>query len=378
MKKKISVVIPTYNEEDNIKPLAHAIVTLMEQDLSRYDYEIIFIDNHSRDWTKVHLRELCQSNPKIKAIFNAKNFGQMRSPVHGLKQADGDCVIRMCADFQDPVELIPEFVKAWEKGSKIVIGVKASSQEKRLMYFFRSIYYNLINRITDIDHIEHFTGFGLYDKAFVDVVKDLHDPMPYLRGIVAELGFDYTAVPYEQKKRRAGKSKNNFYSLYDYAMVGITSYSKVVMRLATFLGFAVGGVSIVAGIVYFIMKLMYWDRFSAGVAPMLIGIFFLGSLQLFFIGFLGEYVLSINTRVLNRPLVVEEERINFTEEEDNGVTEEELKGRVKEATREEPRESVREATREELREIAKEVIREELRENSRESTDMQLAGGDPS
>jgi len=314
MKKKISVVIPTYNEEDNIKPLAHAIVTLMEQDLSRYDYEIIFIDNHSQDWTKIKLRELCRNNPKIKAIFNAKNFGQMRSPVHGLKQADGDCVIRMCADFQDPVELIPEFVKAWEEGSKIVIGIKQSSQEKRLMYFIRSMYYKLINRITDIDHIEHFTGFGLYDKAFVEVVKDLHDPMPYLRGIIAELGFDYTAVPYEQKKRRAGKSKNNFYSLYDYAMVGVTSYSKVVMRLATFLGFAVGGVSIVAGIVYFIMKLMYWDRFSAGVAPMLIGIFFLGSLQLFFIGFLGEYVLSINTRVLDRPLVVEEERINFDPE----------------------------------------------------------------
>ena len=182
------------------------------------------------------------------------------------------------------------------------------------MYHIRGIYYKLIRKITDIDHIEQFTGFGLYDKKFVDVVRQLHDPLPYLRGIIAELGFDYKEIPYTQPKRRAGKSKNNFYSLYDYAMIGITSYSKVVMRLATFSGFFVAGLSLAAGIVYLILKLMYWNRFSAGVAPMLIGVFFLGALQLFFIGFLGEYVLSINTRVLDRPLVVEEERLNFDEE----------------------------------------------------------------
>lgn len=318
MKKKISVVVPTYNEEANVVPLSKAIAEAMERDLPEYDYEILFIDNHSKDNTQALLRGLCRENKKIKAIFNAKNFGQARSPVYGMKQAYGDCVVRMCADFQDPVDMIIKFVREWEQGNKIVIGVKKSSQEKKIMYGIRSCYYKMINRITDIDHIEHFTGFGLYDKAFVDVVRDLHDPMPYLRGIIAELGFDYKAIPYEQPKRRAGKSKNNFYSLYDYAMIGITSYSKVVMRMATFLGFLVAGLSFVAGIVYFILKLMYWDRFSAGVAPMLIGVFFLGSLQLFFIGFLGEYVLSINTRVLDRPLVVEEERLNFTgaEEED--------------------------------------------------------------
>jgi hypothetical protein len=196
-----------------------------------------------------------------------------------------------------------------------VIGVKNASQEKRLMYNIRGLYYKLVNKITDIDHIEQFTGFGLYDRKFVDVVRSLHDPMPYLRGIIAELGFDYKAIPYTQPKRRAGKSKNNFYSLYDYAMMGITSYSKVVMRLATFFGFFVAGLSLIAGLVYLVLKLVYWNRFSAGVAPMLIGIFFLGALQLFFIGFLGEYVLSINTRVLDRPLVVEEERLNFDEEE---------------------------------------------------------------
>ena len=239
MRKKISVVIPTYNEEANVIPLADAIVGVLTGELAEYDYEIIFIDNHSKDSTQMKLRQLCRENKRIKAIFNARNFGQMRSPVHGLKQATGDCVIRMCADFQDPVEMIVQFVREWEQGHKIVIGVKKASKEKRIMYWIRACYYKLIRKITDIDHIEQFTGFGLYDKAFVDVVRSLHDPMPYLRGIIAELGFDYKAIPYVQQKRRAGKSKNNFYTLYDYAMVGITSYSKVVMRLATFLGFSV-------------------------------------------------------------------------------------------------------------------------------------------
>lgn len=323
MKKKISVVIPTYNEEGNVKPLARAIVNVMENELPEYDYEILFIDNHSKDNTRLFLRQLCGDNKKIKAIFNARNFGQIRSPVYGLKQAQGDCVIRMCADFQDPVEMIPKFVREWEKGWKIVIGIKKSSKEKKMMYWIRTLYYKLIRKITDIDHIEHFTGFGLYDKAFVDVVRQLHDPMPYLRGIIAELGFDYKAIPYEQQRRKAGKSKNNFYSLYDYAMIGITSYSKVVLRMATFVGFIVGDISFVAGIVYFILKLLYWDRFSAGVAPLLIGVFFLGSMQLFFIGFLGEYVLSINTRVLDRPLVVEELRLNFEELEEENESERE-------------------------------------------------------
>ena len=311
MRKKISVVIPTYNEEANVIPLADAIVGVLTGELAEYDYEIIFIDNHSKDSTQMKLRQLCRENKRIKAIFNARNFGQMRSPVHGLKQATGDCVIRMCADFQDPVEMIVQFVREWEQGHKIVIGVKKASKEKRIMYWIRACYYKLIRKITDIDHIEQFTGFGLYDKAFVDVVRSLHDPMPYLRGIIAELGFDYKAIPYVQQNRRAGKRKNNFYTLYDYAMVGISSYSKVVMRLATVLGFSVAALSFLAGIFYLVLKIMYWDRFSAGIAPMLIGIFVLGALQLFFIGCLGEYVLSINTRVLDRPLVVEEERLNF-------------------------------------------------------------------
>ena len=317
MKKKISVVIPTYNEEANVVPLSKAIIEVMERDLPEYDYEILFIDNHSTDNTQVFLRTLCADNQKIKAIFNARNFGQVRSPVYAMKQAYGDCVIRMCADFQDPVDMIVKFVREWEKGTKIVIGVKNASQERRLMYHIRGVYYRLIHKITEIDHIDQFTGFGLYDKKFVDVVRQLHDPLPYLRGIVAELGFDYVKIPYTQPKRRAGKTKNNFYSLYDIAMLGITSYSKVVMRLATFAGFIVGGLSLVAALVYLIMKLIFWNWFSAGMAPLLIGVFFLGALQLFFIGFLGEYVLSINARVLDRPLVVEEERLNFDEERED-------------------------------------------------------------
>lgn len=311
--KKISVVIPTYNEEENIVGLIKEVVEIFEKKLSNYDYEILCVDNHSKDRTQDYIRALCKENKKIKAIFNVKNFGQMRSPVHGLKQAYGDCVIRMCADFQDPPTMIEKFVRCWEAGEKIVIGVKKSSEEKKLIYHVRSFYYKMIRKITDIEHIDHFTGFGLYDKAFVDVVRKLQDPMPYLRGIIAELGYEYLAIPYEQKKRRGGKSKNNFYSLYDYAMWGITSYSRVVMRIATFLGFVISGISFLTGLIYFILKLIYWDRFSAGVAPMLIGMFFLGAIQLFFIGFLGEYVVSINTRVINRPLVVEEERINFEE-----------------------------------------------------------------
>ena len=313
-RKLISVVIPTYNEEGNVEPLAAAIREVFVNELPKYRYEIIFIDNHSKDRTRTILRSMCEKDKHIKAIFNARNFGQARSPVHGLKQAYGDAVIRMCADFQDPVDMIVKYVREWEAGWKIVIGVKKSSQENKLMYGIRTLYYKLIKKISDIDHIEHFTGFGLYDRAFVDIVRDLHDPMPYLRGIIAELGFDYKAIPYEQQKRKSGKSKNNFYSLYDYAMMGITSYSKMLMRLATFVGFIVGGLSIVVGIVYFILKLIHWDWFRTGIAPLTIGVFFIGALELFFIGILGEYVLSINTRVLDRPLVIEECRLNFEEE----------------------------------------------------------------
>lgn len=310
-KKLISVVVPTYNEQENILALNETLVNIFTNELPEYNYEIIYIDNHSKDDTKAIIRRICAENKNVKAIFNARNFGVMRSPVYGFKQAYGDCVIRLNADFQDPPTLIPTLVREWEKGHKIVIAVKEKTDENFLMAFIRRQYYKFLRSITDIGHIENFTGFGLFDKAFVDVVRNIHDPAPYFRGMVAEFGFEYQTVMYQRPNRRAGKSKNNFYHLYDYAMVGITSYSKVMMRLASFLGFGIGATSFLVAIVYFIMKLIHWDWFRSGIAPLVIGVFFLGGVELFFIGLLGEYVLAINSRVLDRPLVVEEERINF-------------------------------------------------------------------
>ena len=313
-KKLISVVIPTYNEEANVGPMTEALTAIFQEQLPEYDYEIIYIDNHSKDKTRVLLRKQCEADRHVKAIFNARNFGQLRSPVHGLKQAYGDCVVRLNADFQDPPQMIPELVHEWEAGNKIVIGIKRKTEDGPLIGFARRQYYKILRKITDIGHIENFTGFGLYDKAFVDVVRGIHDPVPYLRGMIAELGFDYKTVLYDRPQRKAGKSKNNFYSLYDIAMVGITSYSKVMLRLATFVGFGIGFLSFLIAIFYFVMKLVRWDWFRTGIAPLVIGVFFLGGVELFFIGLMGEYILSINQRVLDRPLVVEEERLNF---EDN-------------------------------------------------------------
>ena len=308
--KKISIVVPCYNEEENVEPISEAIISENNK-LQNYTYELIFIDNCSTDKTREKLIQLCDKNKNIKAIFNAKNFGQFNSPYYGLLQTTGDCTMLICADFQDPVDMIPKFIQEWENGYKIVIGVKNKSKENRIMYFLRSCYYKLIKKISDTEQIEHFTGFGLYDKDFIEVLRKLDDPTPFLRGIVAELGFQRKEIPYEQQKRRAGKTHNNFYKLYDAAMLSFTSYTKIGLRLATFLGILVGIVSFIIGIIYLILKLIYWDRFVAGMVPLLIGMFFLGALQLFFIGFMGEYILSINSRVMKRPLVVEEKRINF-------------------------------------------------------------------
>lgn len=313
----INVVVPTYNEEENVGPLSEAIIKVIHDKLPEYDYEILFIDNHSTDNTRGVIRKLCDGNKKIKAIFNARNFGQIRSPFYGLLQSHGDCNIIMCADFQDPPELIYDFVKAWEKGYKIVIGIKSKSRESKLMYLLRSCYYKLIKRISAVEQIEQFTGFGLYDLDFIKVLRNLDDPDPYMRGIVAELGYERAEIEYTQPKRRSGHSKNNIFTLYDYAMVGITSYSKTFMRLATFLGFIMATLSMAVAIVFLILKLIFWNSFAAGMAPLLIGMFFIGSVQLFFIGILGEYILSINTRVMKRPLVVEESRLNFDKDDMN-------------------------------------------------------------
>ena len=314
MKKTISIVIPCYNEEENVIPLANALRTCFREKLQNYHYELLFIDNDSQDKTRENLRALCREDKGIKAIFNAKNFGQFNSPYYGMLNSTGDATILMAADFQDPVEMIPKFVEAWEEGYRIVIGVKTESNESKIMYALRGIYYKLIRKMSSVDQISQFTGFGLYDKGFISVMKSLDDPTPFLRGIVAELGYRRKDIPYTQPKRRAGVTHNNFYTLYDAAMLSFTSYTKVGLRLAVFLGGIFAGISMLVGILYLIMKLIWWDRFPAGMAPMLIGMLFLGSVQIFFIGLLGEYILSINQRVMKRPLVVEEERLNFTSE----------------------------------------------------------------
>ena len=314
MKKTISIVIPCYNEEENVIPLANALRTCFREKLQNYHYELLFIDNDSQDKTRENLRALCREDKGIKAIFNAKNFGQFNSPYYGMLNSTGDATILMAADFQDPVEMIPKFVEAWEEGYRIVIGVKTESNESKIMYALRGIYYKLIRKMSSVDQISQFTGFGLYDKGFISVMKSLDDPTPFLRGIVAELGYRRKDIPYTQPKRRAGVTHNNFYTLYDAAMLSFTSYTKVGLRLAVFFGGIFAGISMLVGLLYLIMKLIWWDRFPAGMAPMLIGMLFLGSVQIFFIGLLGEYILSINQRVMKRPLVVEEERLNFSSE----------------------------------------------------------------
>ena len=313
MKKKVSVLIPCYNEEENVVPMSNAIKDMFEKNLPQYDYELLFIDNDSSDNTRPLLREICARNKHVKAIFNAKNFGQFNSPYHGMLQTTGDCVISMVCDFQDPVELIPKYLAAWEEGFKIVIGIKTASKENKIMYALRSMYYSFVKKFSDVEQIQHFTGSGLYDREFIEVLRNLNDPTPFLRGIVAELGFQRKESEYEQPKRRAGKTHNNFYTLYDAAMLSITSYTKIGLRLCTFLGAFIGFVSIVIGIVYLILKLTNWYGFEAGMAPMIIIMSFMGAVQLFSIGFMGEYIMSMNKRIMNRPLVVEEERINFSD-----------------------------------------------------------------
>lgn len=308
-------MVPCYNEEENVVPLSEAVIATLEKDLPEYDYEILFIDNCSKDKTREKLILLCSKNKKIKAIFNTKNFGQFNSPYYGLCQTTGDCTICLCADFQDPIDMIPKFVHEWENGYKIVCGIKTSSKENKIMYFLRGVYYKAIKKMSEVEQIEQFTGFGLYDKSFIQVLRDLKDPTPFLRGIVAELGPERKEIPYEQQERRAGKTSNNWYRLYDAAMLSFTSYTKIGLRLATFIGFGLSAVSVVIAIVYFILKLLHWNDFPAGMTPILLGVFVIGSMQLFFIGLLGEYIMNMNARLMNRPLVIEQERINFDEDE---------------------------------------------------------------
>lgn len=309
--KTVSVLIPCFNEVGNVGPMSEAVVNEFKENLPDYDYELVFIDNFSTDGTREKLEEICAHNPKIKAIFNAKNFGQFNSPFYGICQTTGDCTVSICCDFQDPVSLIHRCVREWEKGYKIVAAIKTQSEENKVFRFLRTCYYKVIKKMSSVEQIEHFTGTGLYDKSFVDVLRQLDDPTPFMRGIVAELGPERKDIPYTQEKRRTGKTHNNWYSLYDAAMLSFTSYTKVGLRMATFLGFFIAFVDFLFAPYYLVAKLIWWSAFPLGTAPLLIGMFFIGSVQLIFLGLLGEYVMSINTRVMHRPLVVEERRINF-------------------------------------------------------------------
>lgn len=308
--KKISILTPCYNEEMNVELLYNRVTYEMSK-LLEYDYEFIFIDNDSTDNTVNILKKLATLDERLKIIINIRNFGHIKSPFHGLLQCDGDAVITMASDLQDPPELIHNFIQKWEEGYKIVVGTKPKSKESFIMLFIRKIFYNLLKNISEISQIKNFTGFGLYDKSFIEILKKLDEPYPYFRGLVSELGYKITEIEFIQPERNAGKTNNNFYTLYDLAMLGFVSYSKIPLRLASFIGFTVSFLSFVTAIIYFFYKLSNWSAFQLGLAPLVIGIFFLGGIQLFFLGVIGEYISAIFTQVKKRPLVIEKERINF-------------------------------------------------------------------
>ncbi len=308
--KTISIMVPTYNEEDNVVPLSEAIIEQVKL-CGDYDYELLFIDNDSRDSTREKIRELCAGNPHIKAIFNAKNYGQFSSPYYGILQATGDCVISMAADFQDPPEMIPKYVKAWEEGYKLVMGQKTSSRENGMVYRARRFYYRFMRKHSEVDFLEQVNGSGLYDREFVEIMRKLDDSKPFLRGVVAEMGYKIKLIPFDQPKRRSGKSSNNLFSYYSGAMQSITSYTKILVRAAIASGIILTISSVLLIIGTFAYKILNWDEFSVSPYALDLAIFFAASLQVFFIGVVGEYVLNINDNVRKRPLVVEAERINF-------------------------------------------------------------------
>jgi polyisoprenyl-phosphate glycosyltransferase len=309
--KTISVVTPCFNEEGNVREVYERVRDLMLS-LGKYRYEHIFIDNASRDTTFTVLSEIAAADGNVKVIRNARNFGHVRSPMHALFQTRGDAVIVLMSDLQDPPEVLVQLLEEWEKGVPIVIAVKHQSRESAPMFLVRKAFYRLVNHLSDdIETYENFTGFGLYDRKVIDLVRQFGDPYPYFRGMIAEIGLPHTEVQYEQQRRKSGKSKNNFYTLYDLAMLGITKLSKVPLRLVTFSGFAGSFMSLFGGVAYFAYKLLFWENFTVGIAPIAIGMFFLGSLQLLFMGIIGEYIGNIHTQVHNRPLVIERERLNF-------------------------------------------------------------------
>jgi polyisoprenyl-phosphate glycosyltransferase len=308
--KKITLVSGCYNEEDNLPDLVRRVFAAAAK-FPQYEWEYIIIDNCSTDGTRDLLRRMAAEDRRLKVILNTRNFGYIRSPYHGILQARGDAVIYLASDLQDPPELIMEFIPHWEKGFKVVAAIKNESEESALFFMARKAYYSLVAGFSNVDLLKNFTGFGLYDQTVVEQMRQLDDPYPYFRGVIAELGYPVARVGFVQPRRKRGFSKSNFYSLYDVAMLGFTNHSKVPLRLATMFGFALSALSFLVGMIYLVLKLILWREFTIGLAPVVVGLFFLGSVQLLFIGILGEYIGAIHTRVSKRPLVVEQERINF-------------------------------------------------------------------
>ncbi|WP_174634731.1 glycosyltransferase family 2 protein [Yersinia thracica] len=309
MRKLISIVTPCYNEEANIDELYQRIIDVMAR--LDYDYEHIFIDNCSTDNSLVKLRALAAQDKRVKLILNARNFGHIRSPYYALLQARGDAAILIASDLQDPPEMIEEFVKKWEEGFKTVMAVKPESEESRLMFIARRIYYRFVTRISEVPLVQNATGAGLFDRAVLDILKKIDDPYPYFRGLLCEIGFPIATVPFKQPRRMRGITKNNFYTLYDIAMLGITNHSKVPLRLMVLGGAMLAGFSLLAAFGFLIAKLAFWDSFQMGIAPLLISLFFFSSVQILFLGMLGEYLGSVHTKIRNMPLVIESERVNF-------------------------------------------------------------------
>ncbi len=310
MQKLISIVTPCFNEEENVREVYQQVKDVLAQ-IPAYRYEHIFIDNASTDKSVSILREIANNDFNVKVIINSRNFGATNSPYHALLQSRGDATIVVMADLQDPPPLIKDLIKKWEEGYKLVLAVKEKSEESSIMFAIRRLYYNIYNKVSNIQIVTNYCGFGLYDKTIVDILRNLDDPYPDLRTLLGEIGFERATLTYVQPKRKRGKTKNNFYNLYDQAMHGITSNSKIPLRLASFMGFSISAISLFVAAGYFIYKLIYWQNFQLGIAPLVIGIFFLGGVQLFFLGVIGEYIGAIFTQVKKRPLVIEKERINF-------------------------------------------------------------------
>jgi len=313
MKKLISIVTPCYNEEDNVEELYVRIKESVSK-IDRYNFELIFIDNASVDQTVLKLKSLANKDPMVKLIVNTRNFGHIKSPYYGILQSNGVATIYLASDLQDPPEIIPEFIKYWESGFKLVMAVKPKSDGGKLTNFLRKKYYRLLDDISDISIVNDSTGFGLYDKVILDHLREINDPYPFLRGLICELGYEVKTIEFVQPRRVKGITKNNFYSLYDIAMLGIVSHSKLPIRIAGFVGMLLGFMSLIVACVYIVLKLLFWDKFPLGFAPIVIGLFFLLGIQLVFIGILGEYVASIHSYLQKRPLVVEKERVNFDDQ----------------------------------------------------------------